>query len=41
MWHVLGKKINVYRALMKQPEGKGLLARRRHRWEDNIKTDLK
>ena len=36
----VGKKINVYRILMEQPEGKGPLARPRHRWKDNIKTDL-
>ena len=41
MWHVLGKKRNVYRTLMEQPEGKGLLARHRHRWENNIKTYIK
>jgi hypothetical protein len=33
-----GKKRNVYRILMEQPEGKGPLARPRHKWEDNIKN---
>jgi hypothetical protein len=36
-----GKKRNVYRTLMEQPEGKGPLERPRHRWEGNIKTHLK
>jgi len=26
---------------VRKPEGKGLLGRPRHRWEDNIKVDLK
>ena len=34
-------KRNSYRTLMEQPEGKGPLARLRHRWEDNIKTGFK
>ena len=37
----MGKKKNVYRTLMEQPEGKGPFARPRHRWEETIKTDLK
>jgi hypothetical protein len=32
---------NAYKILVKTPEGKRLLARSIHRWEDNIKTDLK
>jgi hypothetical protein len=30
----------VYRVLVGKPEGKRPLGRPRHRWEDNIKTDL-
>jgi hypothetical protein len=30
----------VYRVLVLKPEGKRLLGRPRHRWEDNIKMDL-
>jgi hypothetical protein len=30
----------LYRVLVGKPEGKGLLGRPRHRWEDNIKMDL-
>jgi hypothetical protein len=29
---------NWYKILIGNPQGKGLLARPRHRWEDNIKT---
>jgi hypothetical protein len=36
-----GKKRNAYRNLMERPEGKGPLARPKHRWEDNIKTSQK
>jgi hypothetical protein len=28
------------RVLVEKPEGKSILGRPRHRWEDNIKTDL-
>jgi hypothetical protein len=31
----------VYGILVGIPEGKRLLARTKHRWEDNIKMDLK
>jgi hypothetical protein len=31
----------VYRALVGRPEGKRPLGRPRHRWEDNIKVDLR
>ena len=30
----------MYRVLVGKPEGKRLLERPRHRWEDNIKMDL-
>jgi len=30
----------VHRVLVGKPEGKRLLGRPRHRWEDNIKMDL-
>ena len=32
---------NVYRVLVRKPEGKRPLERPRHRWEDNIKMDLR
>ena len=32
---------NVYRVLVGKPEGKRPLGRPRHRWEDNIKMDLR
>jgi hypothetical protein len=32
---------NAYRDLVAAPEGKSLLGRHMHRWEDNIKTDTK
>jgi hypothetical protein len=32
---------NAYRILVGKPEGKRLLGRRRHRWEDNIKMTLR
>jgi hypothetical protein len=31
----------VYRVLVRKPEGKRPLGRPRHRWEDNIKMDIK
>jgi hypothetical protein len=37
----LGEKMNAYRTSEGKPEGKKLLGRRRHRWVDNINTDLK
>ena len=37
----MGDSRNVYRVLVGKPEGKRPLGRPRHRWEDNIKTDLK
>ena len=30
----------MYRVLVRNPEGKRPLGRRRRRWEDNIKSDL-
>jgi hypothetical protein len=35
------KKLNAYRVLVVKHEGKRLLGRSRHRWEDNIKLKLK
>jgi hypothetical protein len=35
-----GREINA-RLIVGNPEGKRLLVKRRHRWEDNIKVDLK
>jgi hypothetical protein len=32
---------NVYRVLVRKPEGKRPLERPRHRWEDGIKMDLR
>jgi hypothetical protein len=37
MW----EKRNAYRVLVGKPEGKIPLGRHRHRWEDNIKMDLR
>jgi hypothetical protein len=34
-------KRNAYRILVRKPEGKRSLGRRRHRWVDNIKIDLR
>jgi hypothetical protein len=36
----MGEKRNVCRLLVGKPEGKRPLGRPRHRWMDNIKTDL-
>jgi len=36
----MGDGRGVHRVLVGKPEGKRLLRRPRHRWEDNIKTDL-
>jgi hypothetical protein len=36
----MGQRRGVYRVLVGKSEGKKLLGRRRHRWEDNIKMDL-
>jgi hypothetical protein len=37
----MGEKRGIYRILVGKPEGKRPLGRPRHRWEDNIKMDLK
>jgi hypothetical protein len=36
----MGEKRNVYRILVRKPEGKKPLGRPRRRWVDNIKIDL-
>jgi len=36
----MGERRGVYRVLLGKPEGRRLLGRPRHRWEDNIKMDL-
>jgi hypothetical protein len=37
----MGEKRNPYRILMGKSEGKILLGRPRHRWENNIKINLR
>jgi hypothetical protein len=37
----MGEGRSVYRVLVGRPEGKRPLGRPRHRWEDNIKMDLR
>jgi hypothetical protein len=37
----MGEGRGVYRVLVGRPEGRRLLGRPRHRWEDNIKLDLR
>jgi hypothetical protein len=37
----MGKNRNAYRILVGKPEGKRPLGRPRHRWEDNIRMDLR
>jgi hypothetical protein len=37
----MGEERNVYRVLMGRPEGKRPLGRRRRRWEDGIRMDLR
>ena len=36
----MGEGRDLYGVLVGKPEGKRPLGRSRHRWEDNIKTDL-
>jgi hypothetical protein len=36
----MGEMRNVYKILVRMPEGKKPLRRPRHRWEDNIKMAL-
>jgi hypothetical protein len=37
----MGEGRGVYRVLVRRPEGKRPLGRPTHRWEDNIKMDLR
>jgi len=37
----MGGRSGVHRVLVGKPEGSRPLGRTRHRWEDNIKMDLK
>jgi hypothetical protein len=37
----MGEGRGVYRVLVGRPKGKRPLRRHRHRWEDNIKMDLR
>jgi hypothetical protein len=37
----MGEGRDVYRVLVGRPEGKRPLRRPRHRWEDNIKLDVR
>jgi hypothetical protein len=37
----VGEMTNVYKILVGKPEGRRPLGRRRRRWKDNIKLDLK
>jgi hypothetical protein len=37
----MGEKRNAYRILVGKPEGKRSLGRPRHRWDNNIKMDLR
>jgi hypothetical protein len=37
----MGEGKGVYRLLVGRPEGKKSLERPRHRWEDNIKMNLR
>jgi hypothetical protein len=36
-----GERRGAYSALVRRPEGKRPLGRPRHKWEDNIKMDLR
>jgi hypothetical protein len=36
----MGEKRGAYQILVGRPEGRRPLGRPRHRWEDNMKTDL-
>ena len=36
----MGERRGVYRVFVGKPDGKKPLGRPKHRWEDNIKTDL-
>jgi hypothetical protein len=37
----MGKRRGAYRILVRKPEGKRKLGRRRHKWEHNIKMDIR
>jgi hypothetical protein len=37
----MGEGRGIYRVLVGRPDGKRPLGRPRHRWEDNIKLDLR
>jgi hypothetical protein len=37
----MGERRGAYRVLVGKPEGRRPLGRPRHRWEDNIKMDLR
>jgi hypothetical protein len=37
----MGEERGVYRVLVGRPKGKRPLGKPRHRWEDNIKMDLR
>jgi hypothetical protein len=37
----VGEKSNAYRILVRKPKGKRPIVRPRHRWEFNIKMDLR
>jgi hypothetical protein len=42
-WHVelMGEKTNAYKIFVGKPEGKRAQGRHKHRWEDNIKMNLR
>jgi hypothetical protein len=37
----MGERRGAYRGLVGKPEGRSPIERPRHRWEDNIKMDLR
>ena len=37
----MGKRRGAYKVLVKKPEGRRPLGKPRHRWDDNIKIDLR
>jgi hypothetical protein len=37
----MGKKMNAYRLLLREPERKRPIGRPRRRWKDNIKMDIR
>jgi hypothetical protein len=41
MWHAWGRGEVFYKVSVGRPEDKRPLGRPRHRWEDNIKLDLR